>query len=54
MKSIKALLIAIITLMVYQSDTSQTFAEMDKQEWLFLIIFTIWFFIGLYTKIDKN
>ena len=54
MKSIKYLLIALITLLLYQSDFPKTFAEFNVSEWVFLVFFTIFFWYGNYIDVDKN
>ena len=54
MKSIKYLLIAIITLMVYESNFPKSFIELKKEDWIFLILFSINIFYGIYLKINSK
>lgn len=58
MKSIKYLLLSIIALLCYGSDFPDTFSEMNKIDYIFLIGFAIPFHIGFYytvkSRIRKN
>lgn len=53
MKSIKYLLITLILLNIYNSDFPNTFAELTKTDWVYLVFFTLFFWYGNHLDTNK-